>query len=139
MAGIATARVVAEVEQDTQGPLDEQGEVIPTQVLPHTPLLAAGHVASAPPVAPAPALVSASAQLIAPVFNVHPGAKPNSNPAQTTLTGSFYGIGGIQFVDEVPENLAAGVPNGQNVQGLLRSLRGFGGIQFGDKGEDEVA
>ncbi|KAG9075546.1 hypothetical protein FRC06_010041, partial [Ceratobasidium sp. 370] len=122
-AGVAAAGVV-EIEQDTQGPtlqqgpatLHEHGEVTPALISPHTPLFVSGHVALAPLGQPALALVPDPAPPAAPSLNADLGADLNPNPLHTTLMGSFHGVGGIQFADEVPENLAAEVPSGQNVQ-----------------------
>ncbi|KAG8737083.1 hypothetical protein FRC10_008593 [Ceratobasidium sp. 414] len=194
MAGVAAAGVVAEVGQDAQGPtfqrepttLDEQSEAIPALISPGAPPLVSGHVAPAPSGPLALALVPVPAPPVAPSSNVDLDIDLNPSPAQSTLTGSFYGTGGIQFADGMPE-LVAAIPAGHDVQEptilqedtmpneaapphtpvfqpfapvqvmpagdvgvqpfvlvvddnpvqqpLLRSLRGFEGIQFEDEGE----
>ncbi|KAG8737080.1 hypothetical protein FRC10_008590 [Ceratobasidium sp. 414] len=117
MVGVVAVGVVA---QDTQGPASQpepvivhgHGEAIPNLVPSNTPLLAFGHAASAPLIPPVLALEPIFALPVAPASNVDPdvdmGANTNTNPTQSTLMGSFHGVGGIQFAD--------GVPAGQNDQ-----------------------
>ncbi|KAG9095496.1 hypothetical protein FRC06_009747 [Ceratobasidium sp. 370] len=119
------AGVVAEADQDSQGSIPQpepaalhgQVEVTPVLLAPHTPLLVSEHAAPAPFVLPAPAPMPAPALLATPVGNTNLNINLNPNAAQPTLMGSLQGVGGIQFTDdEVPENPAAEVPAGQNIQ-----------------------
>ncbi|KAG8737081.1 hypothetical protein FRC10_008591 [Ceratobasidium sp. 414] len=195
--GAAAVDGVAHVEQDAQelnsqpGPavLNGQDEATLALIPSHTPLVEPGHIAPAPPALPALVPAPAPALPAVPTPNVNLDPNPDLNPTQSTLLGSFQGVGGIQFADNgVPENLVDEVPTGQDVQEpiillehavpnevafphapfvqpfalvqavpavavaqpfmpvannnpvqqpLLRSLRGFEGIQFEGEGEDE--
>ncbi|KAG8711497.1 hypothetical protein FRC08_015806 [Ceratobasidium sp. 394] len=122
-AGVVAAAVVAQGEQNAQEltflpepvVLHEQGEIVPALIPPHVPPPAPGHIGPATSVLPMLALAPA------PALNVDLGVNlnvdPNLDPAHTALIGSLHGIRGIQVAeDEVPENLAAVVPVGQNGQ-----------------------
>ncbi|KAG9088286.1 hypothetical protein FS749_002271 [Ceratobasidium sp. UAMH 11750] len=108
---VATA-VVTQGEQSTQEStfhpepvvLHESGEFVPALISLHTLLFV---------------LVSVTlvGRALGVDLDVNLDVDPDPNPAHTTLMGSLHGIGGVQDAEnEVPENLAAVVPAGQNSQ-----------------------
>ncbi|KAG9088284.1 hypothetical protein FS749_002269, partial [Ceratobasidium sp. UAMH 11750] len=115
--------VVAQAEQNPQASashpesvtLHGQDEVVPALIAPHTPLPVPGHAILA--VSVPPLLVPAATPPTAPVPNGNLNVGPAPNPAHTGLMGSLNGIGGIQVAEnEIPENLVAEAPAGQNGQ-----------------------